>query len=135
MVSIIVDDEKIRRSEKRLEATAGSAERFECFGADGKIESELGGERECGARIDGIVLAGNVQGDAYKFLVTAAKSKNGTEVGGAKIAQGVMTGLAIGDGVGETVADAPRAFVIRAVNDLAGGLAQQLRESRVARSG
>ena len=44
-----------------------------------------------------------------------------------------MAGLAVRDGARECGADAPGAFVIRAVNDLAGGLAEQLREGRVDR--
>ena len=78
MVSVIVNDEKIRRSEKCLEAPTGSAEGFERFGADGEIESEFGGERERRAGIDRVMLAGDIQGDAREFLVTAIKSKNRT---------------------------------------------------------
>ena len=131
MMSVIVDHKKIRRSKKCFEAAAGSAEGFERFGADGKIESELGGECERGAGIDGVVFAGNIQGDAREFFVTAAESEHGTEVGGAEIAQGVMAGLAVGNGVGESGTDATRAFVICAVDDFARGLAEQLREGRI----
>ena len=130
MMTVIVHEHVTIAPVLDLEPAAGTTETLEGLGNPRERDADLHGKRDCSQCVAHVVPARHIQSDGPEGFTSAQHPEMGLEILGVHIVKPVegRVGTAVGNRPRMHRAGAGRVWIIRAENDLAPGLADELRK-------